>query len=75
MGSLFTMKYVNFKLDEWKKNQGLLVNFECLKDNSIIELVDYENKIHKITFRKGSKFVVDKIEGKYKIYWNDNDLI
>ena len=75
MGSLYTAQYVNFKLDEWKKNPGLLENFECLKDNSTIELVDFENKIHKMKFRKGGKFVFEKIEGKYKFFWNDKDLV
>ncbi len=75
MGSLYTTQYVDFKIDEWKKNPGLLVNFECLKDNSTIELVDFENKIHKMTFRKGGKFVFEKIEGKYKFFWNDKDLV
>ena len=69
------MQFTDFKADEWKITQGTPVIFESLKDNSIIEITDKENKIHKMTFRVGAKIIVDKFEGKFEFIWNDNDLV
>jgi len=75
MGRLFFMQFADFKVDEWKITQGTPIIFESLKDNSIIEITDMENKIHKMTFRLGAKIIVDKFEGKFEFICNDNDLV
>ena len=75
MGELFTMTFADFKEDEWKIIKELPVILECLKDNSMIEIIDIDDKIHKMTFQKRGKIFIDKIEGKYRFYWNDDDLI
>ncbi len=75
MGSLSTMIIGDFKGDEWKKTKGIPVILECLKDNSMIEIIDIDGKIHKMTFQQGGKIFIDKIEDKYRLYWNDDDLI
>ena len=75
MGELFTMVIGDFKGDEWKITKGVPAILECLKDNSMIEILDIDNKIRKMTFRQGGKIVIDKIEDEYRFYWNDDDLI
>ncbi len=75
MGELFSMVVGDFKEDDWKITKGLPTILECLKDNSMIEILDIDNKIRKMTFRHGGKIVIDKIEDKYRFYWNDDDLI
>jgi len=75
MGKLFSMKFAGLNGDEWKIAKEHPVILECLKDNSVIEIVDTENKIRKMTFRQGGKIVIDKIEDEYRFYWNDDDLI
>jgi len=75
MGELFTMIIGDFKGDEWKMTKGLPVSLECLKDNSMIEIIDIDDKIHKMTFQQGGKIFIDKIEDEYRFYWNDDDLI
>ncbi len=75
MGSLFTMTFADFNEDEWKKIQELPLILECLKDNTMIEIIDIDNKIHKMTFQQGGKIFIDKIEDQYRFYWNDDDLI
>mgnify|MGYP000067240801 CR=1 FL=1 len=75
MGELFTMTFADFKGDEWKITKGLPVSLECLKDNSMIEIIDTDDKIHKMTFQQGGKIFIDKIEDEYRFYWNDDDLI
>jgi len=75
MGRLFTIKYADFKEDEWKITRELPVILECLKDNSMIEFIDIDNNLHKMTFQQGGKIFIDKIEDQYRFYWNDDDLI
>jgi len=75
MGRLFSLKYADFKEDEWKIIKELPVILQCLKDNSMIKITDIDKKIHKMTFQKRGKIFIDKIEGKYRFYWNDDDLI
>ena len=75
MGRLSSLKYAAFKEDEWKKIKEVPVILECLKDNSMIEIIDMDDKIHKMTFQKRGKIFFDKIEDKYRFYWEDDDLI
>jgi len=75
MGRLFSMKYADFKEDEWKIIKEVPVILQCLKDNSMIKITDIDDKIHKMTFQKRGKIFFEKIEGKYRFYWNDDDLI
>jgi len=75
MGELFSMKFSDLNGSEWKIAKEHPVILECLKDNSMIEIIDTDNKIHKMTFQQGGKITVDKIEDKYRFYWNDDDLI
>jgi len=75
MGRLSSLKYVTFKEDEWKIIKELPVILECLKDNSMIEIIDIDDKIHKMTFQKRGKIFIEKIEDKYQFDWNDDDLI
>ena len=75
MGELFTMTVAAFKEDEWKIIKELPVILQCLKDNSMIEIIDIDDKIHKMTFQQGGKIFIEKIEGKYRFDWDDDDLI
>ena len=75
MGELFTMTFADFKGDEWEMTEGLPVILECLKDSSMIEIIDIDDKIHKMTFQQGGIINIDKVDGNYRFYWNDDDLI
>ncbi len=75
MGDLLTMTFADFKGDEWKITKGPPAILECLKDNSMIEIIDIDGKIHKMTFQQGGQIGIDEIEDKYRCYWNDDDLI
>ena len=75
MGELFSAVLADFKGDEWKITKEHPVILECLKDNSMIEIIDIDDKIHKMTFRQGGKIFIDKIDDIYRFYWNDDGLI
>ena len=75
MGELFSAVLADFKGDEWKITKEHPIILECLKDNSMIEIIDIDDKIHKMTFQQGGKIFIEKIEDKYQFDWNDDDLI
>ncbi len=75
MVRLSSLNSVVFKEDEWKIIKEHPIILECLNDNSMIEIIDIDDKIHKMTFQQGGKILIEKIEGKYKFDWNDDDLI
>ena len=62
MGELFTMIITDFKGDEWKIIKDHPVILECLKDNSLIEIIDIDDKIHKMTFSKVVKSLLMKLK-------------
>ncbi len=70
-----SLKSVAFKEDEWKIIKEHPISLECLKDNSMIEITDIDDKIHKMTFQQGGKIFFEKIEDKYRFDWDDDDLI
>jgi len=75
MGSLDTAQQLDLKLDEWKRTFKFPVDFECMRDSCSFEVVDLEEKTHKMAFQKGGTMKFEKIEGKFRLSWNDNDLI
>jgi len=75
MVRLSSLKSVAFKEDEWKIIKEHPIILECLKDNSMIEIIDIDDKIHKMTFQQDGKIFIEKIEGKYRFDWDDDDLI
>ena len=75
MVRLSSLKSVAFKEDEWKIIKEHPIILECLNDNSMIEIIDIDDKIHKMTFQKRGKIFIEKIEGKYRFDWDDDDLI
>ena len=75
MGSLFSIQYMDINENEWKQIARDPVMFQSLVDSAVIEITDVDNKIHKMTFRKGGILKFEKIEGKYRFYWDNTDLI
>ncbi len=75
MGRLSSLKSVAFKEDEWKIIKEHPIILECLNDNSMIEIIDIDDKIHKMTFQKRGKIFIEKIEDRYQFDWDDDDLI
>ncbi len=47
MGELFSMKFAHLNGDEWKIAKEHPVILECLKDNSMIEIIDIDDKFAK----------------------------
>ena len=44
-------------------------------DGVLLKYTGERDKIPKMTFQQGGKIFIDKIEDKYRFYWNDDGLI
>ncbi len=75
MGELATNGDISLGENEWgmiSKNPPM---YEAAKDNAIVEVTDTENKVHKITFKKGGVLNLGR-EGKtLYLAWNDSETV
>jgi len=75
MGLLHTLHYLDFSPESWKITSNNPAVFEAVDDNIVLSIRDISHKEHKLVFKKGSKVEYIRSVGKYRLRWNDNDLI
>lgn len=75
MGLLYTKTYLDFPSNEWKQISNNPVVFESLEDNVVLDILDDNHRIRKLKFRKGGKMKYMESIGKYRLSWDNNDLI
>jgi len=75
MGLLYTKTYLDFPSNEWKQISNNPVVFEALEDNVVLDILDDNHRIRKLKFRKGGKMKYMESIGKYRLCWDENDLI
>tara|TARA_Y100000310_G_C19981930_1_gene490183 strand:- start:92 stop:319 length:228 start_codon:yes stop_codon:yes gene_type:complete len=75
MGLLHTMRYLDFPTDSWKQVSVNPTIFEVINNGTVLEIYDVSLKVRKLTFRKGAKIKYMRSVGKYRLTWNDEDLV
>ena len=75
MGLIHTTRYLDFPTDSWKQISINPTIFEVISDNAVLRIYDTSNKERKLVFRKGSKINYMRSVGKYRLTWNDEDLM
>jgi len=73
MGEIATNGDITMGEDDWgmiSKNPPM---YESGVDNAVIEVTDIENKIHKITFKKGGVLNVGREGNTLYLAWDDSD--
>ena len=75
MGLLHTLHYLDFSEDSWKIISNNPAIFEAIDDNVVLTVRDISHKEHKLVFRNGGMIEYMRSIGKYRLKWNDNDLI
>lgn len=75
MGLLYTKFYLDFDPDEWKEISRNPVIFETISDNVSLEIYDTSQNLYNLKFRKGGKLQILKVVGKFRLTWDDNDLL
>ena len=75
MGLLYTKFYLDFESDEWKQVSANPVIFETLDDHVALDIEDTSQNYYKLTFRKGARIEIFRVVGKFRLTWNDDDII
>ena len=75
MGLLYTTRYLDFPTDSWKQISSNPTVFEVISNSSVLNIYDTSLKERKLTFRKGTKIKYIRSVGKYRLTWNDEDLV
>ena len=75
MGLLYTNRYLDFPTDSWKQISVNPTIFEVISNIAVLKIYDISIKERKLTFRKSAKIEYIRSVGKYRITWNDEDLV
>ena len=75
MGLLYTKLYLDFEPNEWNQVSTNPVTFETLEDKVSLEIMDTSHNSYHLQFKKGGKLNLFRVVGKFRLTWNDDDLI
>jgi pyoverdine/dityrosine biosynthesis protein Dit1 len=75
MGLLYTKFHMDFDEPEWKQISHNPVVFQTQKDNVVLEVEDTSQKLSKLIFKKGSKFHMFRVTGKFRLTWDNDDIV
>ena len=75
MGLVHTVHYLDFSSESWKLVSNNPTIFETVVDNVVLEIRDTSHKENILVFKKGGKIEYMRSIGKYRLRWNDEDLM
>jgi hypothetical protein len=75
MGLFHTVYYLDFSPESWKLVSNNPAIFEAVADNVVLNIRDMSHVDHKLVFKKGGKIEYMRSIGKYRLRWNDDDLV
>ena len=75
MGLLYTKFYMDFEDDEWSQISNEPIIFQTIKDDVNLEIEDSSLKSYKLMFKKGGKIHMFRVTGKFRLTWDDEDLL
>jgi hypothetical protein len=75
MGLLYTKLYVDFDKPDWEQISNNPIVFQTIKDDVTLEINDTSLKSLKLNFKKGGKLNMFRVTGKFRLTWNDNDIL
>ena len=75
MALVYTTRYLDFSSESWKLVSNNPTIFETVADNVVLDIYDTSHRECKLVFKKGSKIEYMRSVGKYRLKWNDEDLV
>ena len=75
MGLLYTKFYIDFDDGEWKQISNDPIIFQTIKKDVTLEVEDTSHKLNKLKFKHGAKFKIFRVTGKFRLTWDDKDLV
>ena len=75
MGLMYTKLYLDFEPEEWEQISSNPTTFQCIKENTSLEIMDPSTNSCRLQFKKGGKINLLRVVGKFRLTWDDEDLI
>jgi len=75
MGLLYTKFYLDFDNDQWKQISNDPIVFQTIKKDVGLEIEDISHKSYKLHFKEGGKLNMFRVTGKFRLTWNDEDVV
>ena len=75
MGLLYTVHYLDFSSESWKLISSNPTIFEPVIENVVLEIRDIYHREHEVVFKKGGRIEYMRSIGKYRLKWNNEDLV
>lgn len=75
MGLLYTKFYLDFEPDQWKQVSTNPIIFQAIDDNVTLDIEDTSQNTYKLKFKKGGKLQLFRVVGKFRLTWDDEDVL
>ncbi len=75
MGLLYTKFYIDFDEDGWNQISNDPIVFQTKNDNVTLEIEDTSHNSYKLHFKKGGKIQMFRVTGKFRLTWDDDDVL
>ena len=75
MGLIYTKLYMDFDKPDWTQISNDPIVFQTIKDDVTLEINDTSLKSYKLNFKKGGKLNMFRVTGKFRLTWNDDDIL
>ncbi len=75
MGLLYTKFYLDFNEEEWKQISNDPIVFQTIKKDVSLEIEGTSLKSYKLNFKKGGKFKMFRVTGRFRLTWDDEDVL
>lgn len=66
---------MDFDENEWKQISNDPILFQTIKDDVALDIEDSSHKSYKIHFKKGGKIKMLRVTGRFRITWDNEDVI
>ena len=75
MGLLYTKFYIDFDENEWKQISTNPIVFQTIKKDVTLDIEDTSHKTYKLNFKEGGKIKMFRITGKFRLTWDDKEIL
>ena len=66
---------MDFDEKEWKQISINPIVFQTIKDDVSLEIEDTSHKLYKLNFKEGGKFRMFRVTGKFRLTWDNEDIL
>ncbi len=66
---------MDFEDEDWKQISNNPIVFQTTKDGVSLEIEDISHKSYKLQFKEGGKIHMFRVTGKFRLTWDDEDVL